>query len=265
MNIIEKLRENKNLLHIFLIGPIIILFGINKNNISIINDYENLIKVILVIILITLLIIFKLPEPKKTYYFIIQIVHYIIAGFIVYILLTNNIKLLFNDYMLIIGVIIIIYHIYLYYKNNENNENNKITGGIPIKKLPCILFEDVINNKNYVYHSGDVWDISYWENNLNKIQDSINKDDDIWTQNDYDIIQKILEINKINNIEEDIEEEYIQESNKNINTNKKNLAKFFDNIKPSETNKFNSLNMANFINKMKDYRIGIICPSGLEI
>jgi Ca2+/Na+ antiporter len=254
MNIIEKLEENKNLLHIFLIGPIIILFGINKNNVSIINDYENLIKVILVIILITLLVIFKLPEPKKTYYFIIQIVHYIIASFIVYILLTNNIKLLFNDYMLIIGVIVIIYHIYLYYTKNKNieNKNKQIIGGeISKKKLLCMLLEDVIQNKDYVYHSGDVWDISYWRDNYTDISKHIANEDleyasGIWTRTDYNIMMKILEENKEENKKE------------------KNLAKLFDNINPNKTD-FNSSNINRFINKIKDIRVGIICPNGLEI
>lgn len=269
MNIIEYLKINKKVLHIFLIVKILILIGIYKNTELSINNYENVIKIILILILITILLIFKFPEPKKIYYFITQILHYIICGFIIYILLTNNIELVFNDKMLAIGIILLIYHIYIYYKNNQKNENNKIKGGISIIKLPCILFEDVINNKNYVYHSGDVWDISTWKDNLKTIKDALdNKSyDNIFTQNDYYILEKIININDIeqDNKEKASEKEYIQEIDKNKNKNKKNLAKFFDNIEPSEKNQFSSLHMSNFINKMKDSRIGIICPSGLEI
>ena len=93
MNIIEYLKINKNVLHIFLIVKILILIGIYKNTESIINNYENIIKIILFLIIITILLIFKFPEPKKIYYFITQILHYIVCVYIIYVFSTNNIQL----------------------------------------------------------------------------------------------------------------------------------------------------------------------------
>ena len=234
MNLINILKNNKNLLHIFIIGPLFIILG-NIKNIDI-NKYENYIKILLFIVVLLILTIFNIPQPEKTYYFLIQLFHYILCIFIIYIVITNNLNLLFNEYMLPIGCIIIIYHIFLYIKNNKENlkgGENELDETIikPVyNNIKSCKLEDVIQYKNkWVYHSGNIYDIEGIQKEINSLEVE-------------QYIKDIFTIIK-NSDKQDLIEIF------NINSNK-------DLFKDSHIREF-----LNFINQFK---IGIICPGGLQ-
>ena len=115
-----------NIMHIFLIGPILSYIGYYKNN----TNYN--IKLIFIGITFMLPFIVRLPNINRLYFQhnLINLIHWtIILIFLLYIsynfYFNNNIHNNLYNILFITGIITIISHIYLIYNKYITNKNTK--------------------------------------------------------------------------------------------------------------------------------------------
>ena len=255
MNLINTNLINKNLLHIFFIGPLFILFSYILKN-----EWYNewyllypLFKFSLILFIIIILFSFNNSQSSNTY---IKIFHYILCCIFIYLLYNNNIHIIHYEYILSIGIIIIIYHIYLYY-------NNTFKGGNQDDFTESEDSEDFVESEDSVKLKDSVENVEL-SNKLCKIKEILthnNKEYDYWIYHSGTIYDINTPYKTSNNITHSITERQFNTITSYIKMkNEKNITK----INFNSMQGYNETLLKNYLDHHLKKR-GSICPNGLFI